>query len=241
MGEKKKSITKKHPTIAAEGELRSLLQKSYVEAAKLYQSLTGRVPALEEWEHIVALGFQGIEDKVIADLNGYQITEGKLKKKKVTKQLEWKPGDVVAIPLLEKKVYGYGMIVRGGKKDEDLYLEYYSLFSKKKWTLAEFKSKERTVLWTLCTDWAPLVEGAWKRVGHVAFDEKNYQMPDFYGFDETFFGNSKLYYISKGIANKRDARVYGVTREEAEAVKNPDGTHSGERIEEWLYEAFLST
>ncbi|MBA4542622.1 hypothetical protein H1164_06865 [Thermoactinomyces daqus] len=241
MGEKKKSKSKSelHLNSAVEGELRTFLQKSFLEAAKLYQSLTGRIPSLEEWERMIALGFQGMEEKVIADLTGYQITEGKLKKKKLTKQAEWRPGDVVAIPLLGKKVYGYGMIVRGGKQDEDLYLEYYSLFSKKKWTLTEFKNKEKTILWTLCTDRAPLATREWKRVGHVAFDEKSYQLPDFFGFDETFFGNSKLYYISKGIANNREARVYGVTREEAEAVKNPDGTQSAEQIEEWLYEAFL--
>jgi hypothetical protein len=133
------------------------------------------------------------------------------------------------------------MIVRGSKPTEPVYLEYYSIFSKKRWTISEFKKKEKTVLWTACTEWSPILNGQWKKIGTVSFDEENYQLPDFYGYDETFFGNSKLYYISKGIANDRSARVYGVSKEEAEAVRNPDGIQTSARMEEWLYEAFLKT
>jgi hypothetical protein len=239
MPRKKETTPKKpHPH---EQQLSQRLSETWVNLARSSVEKIGRKPTLEEWQGIIHTAFALAGERVSDELAGMQVTECKLKVKKTSKSKsnQIQPGDIVAIPLLDGKLTGYGMIVRGRKPDEPWYLEYYDLFSKKAMAMATFKKKEKNRLFTLCTEPASILNGSWKKVGSLPFDESGYQLPDFYGYDITFFGNSKLYYISRGIANEPEAREYGVSREEAEAVRNPDGIHSREQVETWLYEVFL--
>ncbi|KPC74746.1 hypothetical protein ADL26_09950 [Thermoactinomyces vulgaris] len=241
MPRKKETTPKKpHPH---EQELSQMLSETWVNLARTSVDQIGRTPTLEEWQGIMQVSLAIAGERASDELAGKQVTDCKIKVKKAPKSAksdQIQPGDIVAIPLLDGKLTGYGMIVRGGKPDEPWYLEYYDLFSKRAMTLATFKKKEKKQIFTLCTEAAPILTGAWKRIGKMPFDEAAYQLPDFYGYDITFFGNSRLYYISRGAANSPDAREYGVSKEEAEAVRNPDGIHSRQQVESWLYEVFVS-
>jgi hypothetical protein len=217
------------------------LTEAFLDATRIYEQEAGRKPTLEEMEILVRLALEGREEDVFSGTEGATVSECKLKWKKKIRTAGPKPGDVYAVPLLDGKVYGYVMIVRGTEPADELYLELLRLFSKKALTAAELKKKEREAFLTVCADWTPILTRAWKKVCTLPFDEKTYNLPDFYGYTVTFFGNSRLYYISRGKANNPDAREVGVTKEEAEAVRNPDGTHSAEQIADWLYEEFLKT
>lgn len=231
---------KPHPH---EHALSQSLSEMFVTLANASIEKIGRKPTLEEWQGIIQTAFTLAGERVSDELTEVQVTDCKLKTKKAasSKSNQIKPGDIVAIPFLDGKLTGYGMIVKGKNPDELWYLEYYDLFSKRPMTITTFKKKEKTCIFTLCTEPSAIINGSWKRIGSVPFDESSYQLPDFYGYDVTFFGNSKLYYISRGAANQPDAREYGVSQQEAEAVGNPDGIHTREQVESWLYEAFLKT
>jgi hypothetical protein len=217
-----------------------VLTGAFLDAARIYERETGRGPAPEEMEILIRLALEGREEDVFSGMEGTAVSDCKLKTKKKTRTAGPKPGDVYAVPLLGGKVYGYVMIVKGTKPSDDLYLELLRLFSKKALTAAEMKKKkEREAFLTVCADWTPILSGMWKKVCSLPFDEKTYNLPDFYGYTVTFFGNSRLYYISRGKANDPDVREVGVTQEEAEAVRNPDGTHGAEQIADWLYQEFL--
>jgi hypothetical protein len=215
-----------------------ILIDAFRKVADNYQSDVGRKPTVLELERLIQLSLDYQED-VVSSVEAFQISECRFKIKKAFKRIQWKPGDVFAIPLNKGEVYGYGMVVKGKKQIEDLYIEYYQLFTKKMLSITDFKKKEKPYLFTANTGFTYILSGLWKKIGTLPFDESRYRLPDFYGFDETFFSKEKIYYISKGVADDPDARIHNVSKEEAEAVKNPDGIIGTGIITEWLYEEYL--
>ncbi|WP_124727814.1 Imm26 family immunity protein [Staphylospora marina] len=218
-----------------------MLSDAFVEAARICERETGKKPELEALEHYILAALCGREAEVLSDLGEERVSECKLKTKKRTSSTGPCPGDVYAVPLLDGNMLGYVKIVKGRRPGEDLYVELLRMFSKKPLTAAGIKKRNPESFLTVCADWSPVLSGVWKKCGSLPFDEEAYQLPDFYGFTMTFFGNSRLYYISRGKANDPAAREEGVSREEAEAVGNPDGVFDHHRIAEWLYREFLTS
>jgi hypothetical protein len=228
----KETIT--HSTLNVNQDPREWLAETFLLLAAHFERWEGRKPTVAEVEKWIASALADREELIFSDATGVSVSECKLKTKKRPKKSMWKPGDVYAIPLPDKKGFGYAMVVKGDGPTDELYLEYYRLFTKKPLEIAEFKKRDKKVFFTACTEPAALAGERWKKIGRVPFDESSYQLPDFYGYDETFFGASRLWYISRGAANNPAARVYGVSQEEAEAVINPDGLFEAEKIEGWL-------
>ncbi|SEN66050.1 immunity 26/phosphotriesterase HocA family protein [Lihuaxuella thermophila] len=217
-----------------------ILTDAFQQIANHYQTDVGRKPTILELEKLIELALEG-QEGYQADMGGFLISECKLKKKKKSKRIQWKPGDVFAIPLNEGEVYGYGMVVKGKSQTDDLYIEYYRLFTENVLSITEIKRKEKPYLFTANTGFTYILSGLWKKIGTLPFNEGEYQLPDFYGVDETPFSNKKVYYIVKGSSDDPDARVYGVSKAEAEAVKNPAGIIGTGIIAEWLYEEYIKT
>jgi len=247
----KKKTEPEQPLVISDESVQTLIH-AFNQVIEHYHWKAGRKPTLAEWEQLILLTMEQGKDEIADDLEGQQVSGCKLRKKKIPKRKGssrnaksatssgWQPGDVFAIPVMDK-LYGYGKIVRGSEPTGELYMEFYSVFSKKVLKAKEFQTNEAVPFLTLSVEWGPILSGQWKKVGTIPFDEETYQLPDFYGYTVTFFGNSRLYYISRGKANDPDAREYGVTELEAQATKNPDGTFDHEQVAEWLYQEFLRT
>lgn len=234
--------------VIADESIQTLID-AFNKVLEQYHWKEGRKPTLAEWEKLIVLAMEQGKDQMADDLDEQQVSSCKLRKKKIPKRKTtrrsrsstsdgYKPGDLFAIPIIDK-LYGYGKIVRGDQLGGELYVELYSIFSKRVLKIKEFEAKEAEPFLTCSIEWSPILSGQWKRVGTLPFDETNYQLPDFYGYVVTFFGNSRLYYISKGKANDPEAREYGVSEAEALSVRNPDGLFNHDQLVEWLYQEFL--
>lgn len=244
----RKKTESEQPLVIADESIQTLID-AFNKVLEQYHWKEGRKPTLAEWEKLIVLAMEQGKDQIAEDLVEQQVSSCKLRKKKIPKRKTtsrrsrsvsdgYKPGDVYAIPIMDK-LYGYGKIVWGKQPGSELYIELYSTFSKKILKISEFEKREAEPFITCCVEWSPILSGQWKKIGTLPFDEENYQLPDFYGYIVTFFGNSRLYYISRGKANDPDAREYGVSETEAFLVRNPDGIFNHEKVVEWLYQEFL--
>ncbi|SEN51819.1 Imm26 family immunity protein [Lihuaxuella thermophila] len=225
--------TKENNRLLIGDEPFDILIDAFQELSNVYLEDAGRKPTSEELGKLIALALDSMNFECLSDMEGFTLSECKIKKKKV-KKIKYKPGDLFAIPLNDGEVYGYGMVCTGGKPMEDVYIEYYNIFTDNIISINQFKRLKKEVVFTLLSGVAGILDNEWKKIGSIPFDESKYQIPDFY---DKMHGD--VYYISKGAANNPDARIFPVTKEEALKVKNPDGLIGSGIIEEWLYEEYL--
>jgi hypothetical protein len=191
-----------------------------------------RKPTSQELAKTIVIALDSVYYDCLSDMEGFVISECKIKKKKA-KKISYRPGDVFAIPLNDEEMFGYGMVCTGGKLMEDVYIEYYTIFTDKIISIRQFKLFEKDHLFTALSGIAGIVDREWKKIGSIPFDTSRYKIPDFYGK----MSNGK-YYICKGTANNPNARVFGVTEEEALRIKNPVGLIGSGIIAEWMYEEY---
>lgn len=202
----------------------------------IYEEDLIRKPTVHELEILIFRALEHMPDKYLLEMENNEVAETKIKVKKAKKKYtNFKPGDIIAIPLNERKIYAYGMITKGHYKADDLYIEYYDLFTPDIITLAEYKNKEKNLLFTIDGGNYGIISGNWKIIGSSSFDESSYQIPDFYG---TEGGSGSYFIIKSGMADDPNAYLK-VTQEEAEKVKNPFGSWGDIAIQELLSREYL--
>lgn len=197
-----------------------------------YEEALGRKPTVHELEQLIKSAVEGLEELYLSDTNEFVIADVKIKLKK-TKKKNYKPGDIFAIPLNKGELYAYGKVVVGSSTiKEDVYIEYYDLFSNQILSIKEFKQKQKEISFTLMSGISSILSGEWIKIGSVPFNRGEYKLPDFYGEIDG------KYFISKGISCDPEARVWGVSEKEALKAKNPDGLIGSHIIQEWLYQKY---
>lgn len=221
-GRKKKAIIGDEPI--------DILIDAFEEIKKIYNDELGRNPTINEIETLIKVSLEGQEDNIFQIQNS--AIQGCTLNIKKYKTVRYGTGYVFAITLKKEDVYSYGKILKGDNKDKDnLFIEYYDLFTKKPLTIRQFIKSKKDTLFIADTGVYSIINGEWKKIGKEYFDESTFVVPDFFGVIDG------KYYISKGASGDPQARV-PATKDEAERVKNPDGLIGSGIIEEWLTDAY---
>lgn len=227
---------KNKETVVLSDDAIDLLSDTFLEIKEIYEEDLKRKPNAAEFEALILEALQ-FDLNLLEQLEEREITDVNIKFKKKKKSPNIEPGFVFSIPLKEIKKYAYGLIVKGKGLNDDIYIQYFDIFTDEILDIKTFNHqfKSFSVLFTINSGTYGIINKEWKTIGKLPrskFNPKEYKLPDF------VFYNGKEYFVSRGNANTPIVELDPISEEEGRKIKNPIGLIGSNNIVEMLINSY---